>query len=206
MEDAYRNYGGRRGDRDFDTSRDLRSQDLYDNSERYNARDYPTREWQGRGPWRSHLKCRDIMTRNVLTCFRNTPVQEVARLMRDEDIGALPVIDDDGTLDGIVTDRDLIIKGLTSNAEDSALTAQDCMSTDLYTASKDDRVVDVIRRMGDYQVRRVPVIDRRNRLVGIIAVADLATQTAKDRELGDAFEEISRPKSWFDRVTRWLGF
>jgi len=146
------------------------------------------------------------MTRNVLTCYTTTPIHEVARILRDEDIGALPVINNEGRLEGIVTDRDLIVKGLTSNADDASIKAEDCMSTDLYMASKNDRVVDVIRRMGDHQVRRVPVIDSRNRLVGIIAMADLATQTSKDRELGEAFEEISKPASWLDRVTRWLGF
>jgi CBS domain-containing protein len=146
------------------------------------------------------------MTRDVITCFVNTPLQEIARIMREQDIGALPVINQEGVLEGIVTDRDLVVKGLTSKADDTSLKAQDCMSTDLYVAQKNDRVVDVIREMGDHQIRRVPVVDSRNRLVGIVAVADLATQTSRDRELGDAFEEISRPKSWFDRVTRWLGF
>lgn len=146
------------------------------------------------------------MTRDVITCFINTPLKDVALLMREQDIGAVPVINQEGILEGIVTDRDLVVKGLTSNSDDAALKAQDCMSTDLYVAQKNDRVVDVIREMGDHQIRRVPVVDRRNRLVGIVAVADLATQTSRDRELGDAFEEISKPRTWFDRVARWLGF
>lgn len=200
MEDAYRGFEDRRNS-GYDTSRDLRS------PRTYGYGDYTSRQGQySRGPLRSHLRCRDIMTRNVLTCYTTTPITEVARILRDEDIGALPVINSEGRLEGIVTDRDLIIKGLTSNADDAAIKAEDCMYTDLYMASKNDRVVDVIRRMGDHQVRRVPVVDSRNRLVGIIAMADLATQTSKDRELGEAFEEISRPASWIDRVARWLGF
>jgi CBS domain-containing protein len=125
--------------------------------------------------------------------------------MREGDIGSVPVVGADGELEGIVTDRDLVVKGLTSDKEDSQLRAEDCMSEDIYTANQNDRIVDVIREMGDHQVRRVPVVNSRNRLVGIVSVADLATQTNRDRELGDAIEEISQPSSWLDRIARWLG-
>lgn len=140
------------------------------------------------------------MTRNVTTANRNTPVTEVARLMRDEDVGAIPVIGDNGKLEGIVTDRDLVVKGLTSDKNDAELLAEDCMSTDLYTANQNDRLVEMIREMGDHQVRRIPVTDGRDRLVGIISMADVATQTNKDKELEDALEEISQPSSWFGKL------
>src|SRR5262249_55951364 len=146
---------------------------------------------------RSHLRCRDIMTRNVTTCNKETRLQELARLMRDEDIGAIPVLDENGILKGIVTDRDLITEGLTSNKADAEIKAEDCMTTDLYTANQNDRLVDVLREMGDHQVRRLPVVDNRERLVGIIAMADVATQTSKDRELEKTLKEISKPSSFF---------
>jgi len=168
---------------------------------RYGARRGASQE----GPRRSHLRCRDVMTRNVTVCNRNTPIHEVARLMRDEDIGALPVVDDSGKLEGIVTDRDLVVKGINSDREEAELHAEDCMSTDLFTADQNDRLVDVIRDMGDNQVRRVPVVDKRERLVGIIAMADIATQTSKDKELQEALEEISEPSSsgsWLSRLAR----
>jgi CBS domain-containing protein len=126
-------------------------------------------------------------------------------MMRDEDIGAIPVVDDNGKLEGIVTDRDLVVKGLNSDRNESDLRAEDCMTTDLYTADMNDRLVEVIREMGDNQVRRVPVVDKRERLVGIISMADIATQTSKDRELEEALEEISEPasnNSWFSRLTK----
>jgi CBS domain-containing protein len=155
---------------------------------------------------RSHLKCRDIMTRNVITCGLNTNLQEVARLMRDEDIGAIPVVGENNYLEGIVTDRDLIVKGLTKSEDDAAISIRDCLSTDLFTANQNDRVVDVIEEMGDNQVRRVPVVDGRNRLVGIIAMADVAKQTNNDHELAEALEGISKPASWLDRVAHFFGF
>lgn len=156
------------------------------------------------GPRRSHLRCRDIMTREVKTCVRETPFQEVARIMRDEDIGALPVLEENGRLAGIVTDRDLVVRGLNSTKEDVELRADDCISTDLYTAHPNDRLVDVINEMGDHQVRRVPVVDNRGRLVGIISMADVSLETNKDTELAEALEEISQPGSWLGRLGRWL--
>jgi CBS domain-containing protein len=122
--------------------------------------------------------------------------------MRDEDIGALPVIGEGGKLEGIVTDRDLVIEGLTADKSDAELKAEDCMSTDLYTAHPNDRLVEMIEEMGDHQVRRVPVVDSRNRLVGIISMADVAIQTNKDRELAEALEDISKPSSWFGRLAQ----
>jgi len=156
--------------------------------------------YYGQGPSRSHLRVRDVMTRNVTTARCDTPAIEVARLMRDDDVGAIPVIGNDGKLAGIVTDRDLVVKGLTSDKNDSDLIAEDCMSTDLYTANQNDRLVEMIREMGDHQVRRIPVVDSRDRLVGIISMADVATQTNKDMELEDALEEISQPSSFFGRL------
>jgi CBS domain-containing protein len=161
---------------------------------------YSERGFYGQGPLRSHLRCRDIMTRNVTTVHRDTPITEVARLMRNEDIGAVPVIGGGGKLEGIVTDRDLVVGGLTSEKADAELRAEDCMSTDLFTANQNERLVDVIREMGDHQVRRVPVVDGRERLVGIIAMADIATQTNKDMELSETLEEISQPPSWLSRL------
>lgn len=158
----------------------------------------------GEGPTRSHLRCRDIMTKGVVTCRRDAPITGVAAIMRDHDIGAVPVLDEDGKLAGIVTDRDIVVSGLTSDKNEAEMRAEDCMSTDLYTAKQNDRVVEVIREMGDHQVRRIPVVDNRDRLVGIISMADVATQTNKDRELADALEEISEPSSIWTRIGRWF--
>ena len=174
----------------------------------------PTNRWQSsdaerwetrsgghsQGAQRSHLRCRDIMTRNVTTCLRNTPISEVARTMRDQDVGAVPVIGNDGKLEGIITDRDIVVSGLTSDKNDAEILAEDCMSTDLYTANQNDRLVDVINEMGDHQVRRIPVVDSRDRLVGIISMADIAVETNKDRELTEALKDVSQPSSWLGRL------
>jgi CBS domain-containing protein len=167
------------------------------NAERWETR----RGYEQSGPQRSHLRCRDIMTRGVATCRHDTPISEVARLMRDQDTGAIPVLDEQGKLCGIVTDRDLVVRGLTADKPEAQMRAEDCMSNDVYTANQNDRVVEVIHEMGDHQIRRIPVVDSRDRLVGIISTADIALQTNKDRELADALEEISQPSSWLGRLT-----
>jgi len=165
-----------------------------------------TRGFTQSGPQRSHLRCRDIMTRDVVSCRRDTPINEVARLMRDQDTGAIPVLDENGKLCGIVTDRDLVVRGLTADKPENEMRAEDCMSDDVYTANQNDRVVEVIREMGDHQIRRIPVVDSRDRLVGIISVADVALQTNKDRELADAMEVISQPSSWLGRVAHFFNW
>lgn len=158
------------------------------------------------GPQRSHLRCRDIMTSNVTSSRRDTLLREVASLMRDQDIGAIPVLDENGKLAGIVTDRDLVTRGLTADKAEPELRAEDCMSDDVYTANQNDRLVDVLREMGDHQVRRIPVVDSRNRLVGIISTADIALHTNKDRELAEALEDISQPSSWLGRLAHFFNW
>lgn len=171
-----------------------------------NAERWETRGQSQTGPQRSHLRCRDIMTRNVASCRRDTPISEVARLMREQDAGAIPVLDETGKLAGIVTDRDLVVRGLTSDKAEAELRAEDCMSDDVYTANQNDRVVEVINEMGDHQVRRIPVVDSRDRLVGIISTADVALQTNRDRELAHAIENISQSPSWLGRLAHFFNW
>jgi CBS domain-containing protein len=126
--------------------------------------------------------------------------------MKTEDIGAVLVLDQNGKLEGIVTDRDIVVRGLTSDKNEAELVAADCMSTDLYTANQNERLVEVIEEMGDHQVRRIPVVDGRNRLVGIISMADIALHTDKDRELAEALEDVSRPPSFLGRLANMFNW
>ena len=171
-----------------------------------NAERWETRSVAQAGPQRSHLRCRDIMTRDVASCQRDTPISEIARLMREQDAGAIPVLDVNGKLAGIVTDRDLVVRGLTADKPEGELRAEDCMSDDVYTANQNDRIVEVINEMGDHQVRRIPVVDSRDRLVGIISTADIALQTNRDRELAHAIEDISQPPSWLGRLAHFFNW
>jgi CBS domain-containing protein len=177
-----------------------------DSGRDYGRQAYGDRRWEqgtqratGR-TYYSHLRCRDIMTKDVTTCTPETTIAEVARLMRDEDVGAIPVIQE-GKLAGIVTDRDIVVRAIADKNQNLlSVTVKDVMSDDVYSVRPNDRLVDAIRKMGDKQVRRILVTDSGGRLRGIISMADVALESDQDRELADALEEISESKSWFGRL------
>jgi CBS domain-containing protein len=105
-----------------------------------------------------------------------------------------------GKLIGLITDRDIVVRCVADNKDCASVRAEDIMSVDIYTAKPNDRVVDVIRKMGDKQVRRIPVCNDNGYLVGMISMADVATETRQDRELSDALEEISKGTSFWNRL------
>lgn len=193
------------------------------------ARDYfrGRSEERGRGATRSHVRCRDIMTRDVTVATRDTSLQDVAAMMRDEDTGVIPVVEraaaadtqadetdvgdgrnsrsdtrtrGNGKLVGLITDRDIVIRAVAEGKDVRATRAEEVMTTDIHTARPNDRVIDAIRKMGDKQVRRIPVVDDNNNLLGIISMADVALETEEDRELADALEEISSGASFWSKI------
>jgi CBS domain-containing protein len=194
------------------------------------ARDYARgrSEERGRGgATRSHVRCRDIMTRDVTVATRETSLQEVAAMMRDEDTGVIPVVEREaaeataesdgggvrssrsgadarrqgnGKLVGLITDRDIAIRAVAEGKDARSTHAEEVMTTDIHSAQPNDRVIDVIRKMGDKQVRRIPVVDNDGNLRGIISMADVALETEEDRELADALEEISSGASFWSKI------
>ena len=134
-------------------------------------------------------RCREIMTRNVKTANREATLREVAALMRDGDMGAVPVVED-GKLVGIVTDRDIVVRAI-ADGRDSGIPVGDVMTAEVYSVSENDFVFEAIRLMGDRQVRRVPIVNEAGALVGIIAMADVALETEDEREIAETLEEIS---------------
>ncbi|HZS48901.1 MAG TPA: CBS domain-containing protein [Blastocatellia bacterium] len=185
-----RNFGnlGSTGDTDYD-------RDRYG----YRNRQYGT---TGRTQY-SHLRARDIMTTDVRTTTPDASIFEVAKMMRDEDVGAIPVIEN-GKLKGIVTDRDIVIRAIADKNQNlGGFAVKDVMSDDVYSVRPNDRVVDAIRKMGDKQVRRILVTDNNDRLRGIISMADVALESDHDRELAEALEDVSEHKSWFKRLFSW---
>ncbi len=183
------------------------------------SRDY-ARDYR-REPERSRLRCRDIMTRDLAVATRDTTQVEVARMMKQEDTGVIPVVDYDvqsgngrtegernyegrnyarGKLIGLITDRDIVIRAVADNKDCASTRAEDIMSVDITTAHPNDRVVDVIRKMGDKQVRRIPVTNEHSYLVGMISMADIALETRNDRELAEAIEDISKGSSFWNRI------
>jgi CBS domain-containing protein len=129
------------------------------------------------------------MTRDVKTASRESSLREVANMMSDGDMGAVPVVDG-GQLVGIVTDRDIVVRAIAEGKNASTPVAE-AMTTEIFSVSPDDFVFEAIRLMGDKQVRRIPVVSASGELAGIISMADIALEIEDQREIAEALEEIS---------------
>ncbi len=142
-------------------------------------------------------RCREIMTGNVKTANRKMSLREVAVLMRDGDMGAMPVVENN-KLVGIVTDRDIVVRAI---AEGKNFDTQigDVMTTEIFSVKPDDFVFEAIRLMGDRQVRRIPVTTESGELAGIIAMADIALEMEDEREIAATLEEISSGKAFWNK-------
>ena len=142
-------------------------------------------------------RCREIMTSSVRTASREMSLTEVAVLMRDGDMGALPIVEGE-RLVGIVTDRDIVVRAI-AEGKDFSTPIGDIMTTEIYSVKPDDFVFEAIRLMGDKQVRRVPIINESGALVGIIAMADVALETEDEREIAETLEEISSGSAFWNK-------
>ena len=145
----------------------------------------------------SRMRCSEIMTKNVRVATRDMSMREVAAMMRDGDMGAVPVVAD-GKLVGIVTDRDIVIRAV-SEGKGAESPVGEAMTTELFTVAPDDFAFEAIRLMGDKQVRRIPVVDSIGGLAGIIAMADVALEMEDEREIAETLEEISSGASFWSR-------
>jgi len=144
---------------------------------------------ESQGEARARMRCREIMTSTVKTATSETPLKDVAAMMRDGDMGSVPVVDG-GKLVGLVTDRDIVVRAV-AEGKDAATPVGEAMTTEIFSVSPDDFVFEAIRIMGDKQVRRVPVVTESGELAGIIAMADIALEMEDEREIAETLEEIS---------------
>ena len=145
----------------------------------------------------ARIRCREIMTSNVQTATRSMSLREVATLMRDGDMGSIPVVED-GKLCGIVTDRDIVVRSI-ADGKDASSPISEAMTTEIFSVRPDDFVFEAIRIMGDKQVRRVPVVDENGALAGIIAIADVALEMEDEREIAETLEEISSGSAFWSK-------
>lgn len=142
-------------------------------------------------------RCREIMTATVTTANREMSLQEVALLMKDGDMGSLPIIED-GKLAGIVTDRDIVVRAI-ANGLSAETKIGEVMTTEIFSVKPGDFVFEAIRIMGDKQIRRVPVVEESGELAGIISMADIALEMEDEREIAETLEEISSGKAFWSK-------
>lgn len=139
-------------------------------------------------------KCNEIMTPDPDFCLPNTCVADVAKLMKSKNIGPVPVVDNDHRLVGIVTDRDLVINALAADRDINSTRADQVMSPRPYTCSPADDIATAIEMMETNQIRRLPVVDRHGKLIGIISQGDIAIRMSKTKKAGELLEAISKPE------------
>jgi CBS domain-containing protein len=141
------------------------------------------------------MKIHDIMTKNPSCVTRDSSVREAAQLMRKEDVGIVPVVAaaDRKQLVGVITDRDIAIRCI-ADGKDASCPVGDAMSADdLKTCSANDEIDTVIDTMRTEKVRRIPIVDERGSLVGIVSQADVLLKTYDGQRAEQTIEEISKP-------------
>lgn len=139
-------------------------------------------------------KCKDLMSVDVKCCLPGDTARRAAEVMWHENVGAVPVIEDEKSrrLIGIVTDRDLAVSVVREGRDPDAVHVKDVMTENPVSVDPDDDISEVVTVMEDYQVRRVPVVDTSKSVIGIIAQADIALRSGDDKLTGEVVEEISR--------------
>ena len=137
--------------------------------------------------------CSEIMTKNPECCLPSDTVMQAAQLMKSEDVGPIPIVaDKDGRkLAGIVTDRDLAVKVIAEARDPNTTRLEDVMSGDVVSCNENDDVEMVLKLMKENQVRRIPVVGENDRLLGIIAQADVAIRIGNEMTTGRVVERIS---------------
>ncbi len=143
---------------------------------------------------RKSRRVRDIMTADP-ACVRETDgIVEAARIMRREDAGVVPVTDGDRKLIGIITDRDIVVRLVTEGRNPLECKVSEAMTKHIRSVREDASVDDVVSIMRGANVRRVPVCDAGDRVVGIVSMADLAVETNEKGKVGDVVQDISEAR------------
>jgi CBS domain-containing protein len=136
------------------------------------------------------MQIAEIMTRDVRLASPQQTLQEAARMMAELDVGAIPVADKD-RLVGMLTDRDICVRAVAAGKNPGQCKVGEVMSAEVKYVFEDETTEDLARNMSTLQVRRMPVLDRDKRLVGIVSLGDLATTTGTDDEAKDAISGVS---------------
>jgi CBS domain-containing protein len=141
---------------------------------------------------RNIMQVADVMTRDVRVANPDQSIFEAAKLMEEYDCGALPVAEGDKLI-GMATDRDIVVRAL-AQGKSGDTKISEVMTQDIKYCFEDEDVEDVAQNMGELQVRRLPVVNRDKRLVGIVTMGDLS-QTSENQSIADALSDISEPSS-----------
>jgi CBS domain-containing protein len=137
------------------------------------------------------MKIKDVMTRAVETVRPDQSLQDAAAKMKSLDVGPMPVTEGD-RLVGMLTDRDIVVRAVAEGKDPRGMPVAEVSSRELVTVDPDQDLSDALQLMAQHQVRRLPVVDEDNHLLGVVSQADVAREV-KDKAAGELLEEISRP-------------
>jgi CBS domain-containing protein len=147
------------------------------------TQDAGSQNWQ-------QLRARDVMTDDVVAVDPNTPVQHAARLMANYDCGAIPVINRQGKMIGMITDRDITVRLVAEGENPAYALVGDCMTRQVFACHVNDSLINCMRSMSHHQIRRMPIVNDRNQVVGIVSQGDIA-QYATEKSGGGARRAVS---------------
>jgi CBS domain-containing protein len=133
----------------------------------------------------------DAMTERPHTISRRATAVEAAKAMLDDDVGSLPVLDDDGFLAGIITDRDIALRVVAAGRDPNTTTMEEIATPEPHAAGPEESLDEAVERMAAWRIRRLPVVEN-GQIVGILSQADLVHEV-KDRKAGQLVDEISQP-------------
>jgi len=136
------------------------------------------------------MKIREIMTSGVVTASPETTLEEIATMMKAQDTGAIPILEDEDLL-GIITDRDIVLRCIAEGEDPAEMTADDILSETLEIVDPESDVQEALEIMGRLQIRRLPVVEN-GKLVGMVSLGDLAVKQGDQEESGEALKEVSR--------------
>ena len=139
--------------------------------------------------------CRDLMTTNPVWCLSTDTVMSAAQVMKHEDVGLLPVLKDqrDKQVIGVVTDRDLVLNLVATARQADRISIADVMTPQPVTCRADDDIGRAISAMAQHQIRRIPIVDEHEQIVGIISQADVALRVADPAATAEVVRRISKP-------------
>jgi len=141
------------------------------------------------------MKCRDIMTKYLKMIHPDSTVKDAVQIMKDLNCGVVPVVGTNNEIMGIVTDRDITIYTVLNNKDPEKTKVSEFMSKPVITCKADDDIDLAIEKMKNNKIRRIPIVDDNNRVIGIISLGDVAVISKEEHETFEALENISSPVS-----------
>jgi len=138
------------------------------------------------------MKVSDVMTKNIKVIPHNATVRDAAKLMKDIDTGFVPVIDSENVI-GVITDRDIVLRSAAEGHNPNETKVEEVMTREFFFLYEDEDVTEAAKVMSEQQVRRLPVVNRQEELVGVVSLGDLSVDVNNDKMSGKTLEDISRP-------------